>query len=194
MYGTTTDAWALVQAAELVRDGDALLLAGLALLQDVRPDIAELDEVGLSAEELAELSTIGEALAELGSRIQSLTAQLPMGSVRLTHAEVADGSAEDLCRGIIDPQRVTLAARVLPVGAGWHMLAQALKSADTHAGWQRLAIEDLLAGFRGATSALVDRVLAAAELHPDAELADCDEWDIARLAAALEEHAPVEER
>jgi hypothetical protein len=194
MYGAASEAWALVQAAELVRDGDALLLSGLALLHDVRPDIDEYDEIGLTHDEMAELATLGEALAELAGRLQALTAQLPDGNVRLTHAEIAEGASEDLARGIIDPERVTLAARLLPAGSGWYTLAQALRNADTHAAWKQLTIDELLGGFRGATSTLVQRVLSAAELPAETELSCCDEWDVARLAAALEEHAPVEDR
>lgn len=194
MHGTSAEAWALVQAAELVRAGDALLLSGLALLHEVGPDLDEYDEIVLGADDVAEVMRIGDELAELAGQLQALTEQLPETGVHVTQADVADGAAEDLRHGIIDPRRLTLAARVLPAGSGWHVLAEALRSADTHAGWEQLTLDDLLGRFRGATSTLVQQVLGSADLPAEAELARCDEWDVERLAEALEQHAPVEDR
>ena len=194
MPGTSSEAWTLLQAAELVRTGDALLLSGLALLHEVGPDLDEYDEVVLTAGELAEVVRIGDELAELAARLQTLTEQLPDGDVHVTHADLAEGAADELRHGIIDPLRVALAARVLPAGSGWHTLAQALRSADTHAAWGQLTLDELLGRFRGATSTLVQRVLSVAELSAETELSACDEWDVERLAEALEQHAPVEDR
>ncbi len=194
MNGTSSEAWALVQAAELVRASDALLLSALALLHEVGPDLGEYDEVVLREDELAEIVRIGDELAELAGQLQALTEQLPRGDLQLTQADVADGAAEDLRHGIIDPMRATLAARVLPARGGWQTLAEALRSADTHAAWERLTLDDLLGHFRGATSTLVQQVLSAADLPAETRLSTCDEWDVERLAEALDQHAPVEDR
>lgn len=189
----SSEAWALVQAAELVRAGDVLLLSALTHLHGVDADVEEGEAIVLGAEEVAEIAALGDALGELAGQLQTLTSLLPSGGLAVTHDDVAAGAAEDLEHGIIDPLRVALAARVLGVGAGWHALAHGLRAADTHGAWGRMTIDDVLGHFRGASEELVQNVLASAGLSSGAELANCEDWEIARLAGALEEHAPVED-
>ncbi|HYV14751.1 MAG TPA: hypothetical protein VE972_01875 [Conexibacter sp.] len=184
--------WSLLQIAELLRTGDDLLLPRLAALHAVTPELANGDEIAVAADEAAELRMLAEALAEVAGRLQTLIEDVPDGELGVAYGEVAAGAAEDLGRGIIDPARALLAARVLDVATGWRALAHALRNADTHAAWERTTIAGLLGRFRGVDERTLRRVLAAAEIDADAAFAACDEHATARLAAALEEHAPAE--
>ena len=186
--------WSLLQIAELLRTGDDLLLPRLAALHAVTPELDEDDDVTIAANEAAALRALAESLAEVAGRLQTLIEDVPDGEVEIDYDEVAAGAAEDLGLGIIDPERALLAARVLDVGTGWRALAHALRHADTHAAWERTTIGGLLARFRGADERMLRRVLAVAEVDPGAVFATCDEYTTARLASALEEHAPVEDR
>jgi hypothetical protein len=186
--------WSLLQIAELLRTGDDLLLPRLAALHAVTPELGDGEEVTIAADEAAELRALAEALAEVAGRLQTLIDDVPDGEVGVVYEEVAAGAAEDLGHGIIDPARALLAARVLDAGAGWRALARALRQADTHAAWGRTTIGGLLARFRGVDERMLRRVLAVAEVEPEAAFATCDASTTARLAAALEEHAPVRGR
>jgi hypothetical protein len=182
--------WSVLQIAELVRAADALLLDGLERLPGVTADLPEDADVVLPSADTAELRALGELLAELAGQLQTLTDELPDGAVDVDYHEIAEAAADDLARGIIDPARALLAARVLPVETGWRALARALRSTDTHAAWDATSAAELLRSFRGADERLVARVLAVARLAPETSFGACDESAMARLAAALEEHAP----
>jgi hypothetical protein len=186
------DGWSLLQLAELLRAGEQLLRAGVGALGEVTPDLPPGRTAVVSAAQTTELRELGEAVADLACRIQALTERLPQWDLELTIDGVSARAVEDLAGGIIDPARVLLAARVTPAGPGWRALARALRTGDAHGAWDGLAARDLLARFRGADEPLVQRVLAAAQLPPDEPLAAHDAQAVARLAAALEEHAPGE--
>ena len=186
--------WSLLQIAELLRTGDDLLLPRLAALHAVTPELADGDELTIAAEEATELRTLAEALAEVAGSLQTLVEDMPDGELGVAYGEVAAGAAEDLGRGIIDPARALLAARVLDAATGWRALALALRHADTHAAWEQTTVGGLLGRFRGVDERMLRRVLAVAEVDAEAAFATCDECTTARLAAALEEHAPVEDR
>jgi hypothetical protein len=186
--------WLLLQIAELLRTGDDLLLPRLAALHAVTPELGEDDAVVIAAHEAVALRALAESLAELAGRLQTLVEGVPGGEVEVVYDEVTAGAAEDLGHGIIDPERALLAARVLDVGIGWRALAHALRNADTHAAWDCTTVGGLLARFRGVDERMLRRVLAVAEVDAHAAFATCDEYTTARLASALEEHAPVEDR
>jgi hypothetical protein len=183
-------AWSLLQLTELLRAGDGLLRSGLQVLDGIEGELENGDAVVLSHCDLVGLRELGEALTELASRVQSLIDQLPREAVEVTAAALARGALEDLASGVIDPSRARLAARVAPVGPGWRALAHALRTTDAHAAWDDVAAEELLGSFRGVERTLVRRVLAAARLPAGETFAAYGTPDVARLAAALEEHAP----
>jgi hypothetical protein len=187
------DGWPLLQLAELLRAAETLLRVGVRTLDEVGPDLPPRRTVVVPAARTSELRELGEALAELAGRVQTLTERLPARDIALNADGVSACAAEDLASGIIDPVRALLAARVTAVGPGWRALARALRTGDAHAAWDRLAARDLLVRFRGADERLVRRVLAVAQLPPEEPLAAHDAPAVARLAAALEEHAPGED-
>jgi hypothetical protein len=186
--------WPVLQIAELVRAADALLLDGLARLPGITAELPEDADVVLASTDSAELRALGELLAELAGHLQTLTEGLPEGDVDVVYHDVADAAADDLASGIIDPARALLAARVLPIETGWPALAKALRSTDTHAAWDGTSVGELLRTFRGADEQLVVRVLTVAELAPETPFDAFDACAVARLAAALEEHAPRAKR
>lgn len=183
--------WQLVQLAELLRTieehGDIALRALRGLDTDLDEDAVltvpcpELDDVRAVVVEIAQLAERAEQIAELLARDDD---------VEIAYSEVADAAAADLAAGILDGERARLAFRLLPAATGWRVLADALRSADVHGAWEDVTIADALGAFRGATREQVEQVAATAGLTPATEIATCGPGEIARLAAALDEHAP----
>ncbi len=184
-------AWSLLQAAELLRACDRLVLPALATLHGIDADRLVQEDRTLSADDVSALRRTGEQLYDLVERLHLLLERLPDEAVEITHADVARAARDDLAEGVVDAARLLLAAHVLHVGQGWRALARSLRTADVHGAWECLTAGELLERFHGADAALVARALAAAELPAETPLARCDGAQLARLAAALEEHAPA---
>lgn len=186
-----SDAWAVVQLAELVLASEDGLLAALRTLSlDARasmPDDGAWVLTGADAEALRTLLTEHSDRAE---RLRLLAEHLPESGVSATYGDVRDGAATALADGILDPVDVRLAASVLGLAAGWKALADALASTDVRCAWTHLRTDDLLRAFRGADADVVARVLAQAEVRAEECWASLDDEAISRLAATLRHYAP----
>lgn len=195
MSETTADAgtagWTLVQLAELVRRAEELLLDGITLVgPQVHADMAADTTIALSADEVRHVGAALSEGVELAEQLELLTARLPDGPVDADHDAVCEAAAADLARGIVDPRRALVAARVLDVERGWPALADSLTAGDVVAAWGDLTVERLLGRFRGADPHAVERVAAEAGLvEPDAPFSTCSPGRLAALAEALRAHA-----
>lgn len=182
--------WTLVQVAELVRRAEELMLDGLTLAgphmhADMPPDAA----LELSATDVHRvISALAEAI-EIGEHLEMLAATVPHGPVEADYEAVRDAAAADLARGIVDPRRVLLAARLLAVEHGWPALATALASGDAADTWGTLTVEALLARFRGADRETVRELAAEAGLGADARFAEVSPERLAALSDGLRRHA-----
>jgi hypothetical protein len=193
--GTVSDAdegrggWQLVQIAELLARIEQLGGRALRMLGEVDGDLAEDVFLTFSPDQLADLSALVLDAAQLAERLQTLGEALPTDEVEVSYPDVAAAAARDLAAGIIDVERVRLAARLLERGAGWRALAEGLEHADSHTAWEDATLADLLSGFRGVSEEDVRAIAADAWLTADAEIASCDPVAVVRLAASLEQYA-----
>jgi hypothetical protein len=184
-----SSSWLALQIAEQLRALDAVSAGAVKIVQGLDPDTVLELEPRLASDDVDELQVLCELLAELAGQVCQLAQRLPEGDIDVDGDELASSAAGDLEDGIIDPIRVRLAARMLPVGTGWLALATALRSCDTHTTWEDLSVGELLGSFRDATDVGVISILAAADLPARLEFASCDEHDLLRLASVLEQHA-----
>jgi hypothetical protein len=182
--------WTLVQLSELVRRAEELLLDGITL-------VGPHAHAGMPADSAIELSgaavrRVAASLSEgveIAERLELLSARLPDAELVATYDGIRDAAAADLAEGIVDPQRVQLAARMLDVAHGWRALAASLAAGDVVSAWGELTVEHLLARFRGADLDVVAQVLEEAGLERDARFATCPPEQLAALAAGLRRHA-----
>lgn len=184
------DAWRLVQVAELLRRSHRMHEQALVELDriEIASELACDAAVTLSDVATGALEAYGDAIADLATQLRLLTADLPTGTVEIAPGDAAREAAADLASGIFDEARAVLAARVLSVADGWPALADALRSADAHWGWEVTSIAALIGAFRGARDVDVAHVVVDAGVAPDALFALCTPEQIERLAAALEQH------
>jgi hypothetical protein len=183
--------WNALQAAEGLRAIERMLADATILVEELEPESIGEREPRISSGEVAALKRQCESLAELSSQVLQTAEHLPDGELTIDGEELCESAAKDLREGIIDPERVRLAARVLPAAVGWRALAHSLRSGDTHASWDDLPVDELLESFRDATRPAVMRVLEAAGVPEGLDFASCGDEDLSRLAAVLEEHAPT---
>jgi hypothetical protein len=178
--------WTLVQLSELVRRAEELLLDGITLL-------GPQAHAGMSADATIELAPlalqrVAAALSEgveIAEQLELLAARLPTDALQAPYDAVRDAAAADVASGIVDPQRLLLAARVLDVPHGWPALAASLTAGDVVSTWGGLTVEALLGRFRGADPRVVAEVVATAGLESGARFADCPAERLAALAEGL---------
>lgn len=188
MTASASPAWALVQLAELVRRAEQLHLAALHVLpSEAGAEIPESAIVTVSVAEVDGLAAFASEAAEIAEHVRHLAQALPDGEVRIAYPDVHEAAAAELAQGILDPERVLVAARVLDVATGWPALAEALRVVDIPAGWSGWAPRGMLSAFRGADGQLVARALALAEIPPETGFADCAAEQLGRLADAIDE-------
>jgi hypothetical protein len=186
----TSDAWAVVQIAELARTSEELLLRTLDTLDvDVRAAMPEDAAWTLSGADAEELRALLIEHGEIAERLQVLAEQLPEHGVTGTYDDVRDGAAAALADGILDPATVAMTATALDARTGWIALADALVSTDTQSAWTQLSSHELLSSFRRADTRLVARVLEDAAVEPDACWPDLTADTTRRLATTLRTYA-----
>lgn len=182
--------WTLVQLSELVRRVEELLLDGITLagphVHAGMPPDASLELTATDVRRV--VSALAEGI-EIAEHLDLLAARLPDGPLDVDYAAVRDAAAADLARGIVDPRRALLAARLLDVEHGWPALATALASGDATDTWLSLTVEELLLRFRGADRDQVAELLAEAGLGADARFAQTPPEQLAALADCLQRRA-----
>jgi hypothetical protein len=178
--------WTLVQLSEMVRRVEELLLDGITLagphLHAGMPPDATLELTATDVRRV--VSALAEGV-EIAEHLELLATHLPDGPIEVDYAAVRDAAAADLARGIVDPRRALLAARLLDVEHGWPALATALASGDAADTWQSLTVEELLLRFRGADREAVSALVAEAGLAPAARFAETPAQELAALAQCL---------
>lgn len=185
-----SDAWAVVQLAELVLASEDGLLATLRTLSvDARASMPEDGAWVLTGADAEELRTLLAEHGDRAERLRLLVERLPESGVSATYDDVREGAAATLADGILDPVDVQLAARALDRSTGWIALADALVSTDVRCAWAELHLDDLLRAFRHADADVVTRVLVQARVSGDACWATLDDETTRRLAATLRQHA-----
>jgi hypothetical protein len=183
---TTTTAWICVQVADLLRSTEELVLDALTVLgSEVHAGMKQDAQVVLTDNALGELTSRLADIAEAGERLRGLAERLPQERSSISYDEARAGAAADLAEGIVEPQAVLLAARVLDVQTGWTALAEALLSADVRFAWDSITASELLGRFRGADPQVVQGVIAEAGVSPEASLADPPDDQVACLASAV---------
>ncbi|HMJ95779.1 MAG TPA: hypothetical protein VK486_07995, partial [Thermoleophilaceae bacterium] len=124
-------AWRLVQIGELVRRAEQLHLGTMRLLPpEARSDIPEGAAATMTAAELEQLAATAAEGAEVADQVRDLAQGLPDEDTVIHHEDVRDAAAADLGAGMLDPERVLIAARVLDVATGWPALADGLRTVD----------------------------------------------------------------
>lgn len=187
--GAGVAGWTLVQLSELARRVEQLLLDGITLAgPHLHADMPAGAALRLTATDVHRVvASLAEGV-EIGEQLELLASRLPDGPVDAGYDAVRDAAAADLARGIADPARVLVAARLLDVEHGWPALAACLRGADAVATWGRLGVEELLARFRGADRDIVLALAAEAGLEPAARFASCPPERLAALADGLQRH------
>jgi hypothetical protein len=181
-------AWQLVQIAELVRRAEELHLRAMNLLPpEARADIPERAVATMPAVEIEQLATAAAEGAEIAEQIRQLAQSLPDEDVEIAYEDVREAAAVDLARGMLDAERVLVAARVLDVASGWPALAETLRIVDIRDSWTDWTPRRMLSAFRGAGRQLVTLALQLADIPPETAYADCTAEQLARLADAIDE-------
>lgn len=181
-------AWRIVQIAELVRRAEQLHLAVMHVLPpEASAEISESAGTTMTAAEIEEIRSHAGEAAEIAEQIRQLAQSLPGEDVEIGYEDVREAAAADLAHGVLDPERVLVAARVLDVRIGWPALAEGLRAVDIRESWTGWAPRGMLSSFRGAGRQLVDRALELAGIPPETAYADCAPEQLARLAQAIEE-------
>ncbi len=182
--------WTLIQLAEMVRRVEELLLDGLTLagphLHAGMPPDAALE---LTATDVRRVVTALAEGIEIAEHLELIATSVPDGPLEVGYEAVRDAAAADLARGIVDPRRALLAARLLDVEHGWPALAAALGSGDAVDTWGSLTVEELLVRFRGADREVARRLVADAGLTRDARFSTASPERLAALADGLRRHA-----
>lgn len=113
-----SDAWQVVQIAELVRGGEDLLLRALRVLDPgACAGMPEDDGWVLSGSGADELRTLLVEHGEIAERLRVLAERLPEEGVVATYADVRDGAAAAVAEGILDVSALLMAAAALDVRA-----------------------------------------------------------------------------
>lgn len=185
-----SDAWAVVQLAELVVASEDGLLAALRTLDiDARASMPDDGAWVLTGSDAEALRTLLVEHSDRAERLRLLAEQIPESGVTATYSDVRGGAAAAMADGILDPAGVQLAASALDRSAGWIALADALVSTDVRCGWTELRAADLLRAFRDTNPDVVAHALAVARVSADERWATLDAEATRRLAATLRQHA-----
>lgn len=173
--------------AELVRRAEQLHLAVLHVLpSEASAEISEGATATMAAAEVEEIAShVGEA-AEIAEQIRQLAHGLPDGDVEIVYEDVREAAAAALAHGVLDPERVLLAARVLDVRTGWPALAEGLRAVDIRESWTGWTPRGMLSAFRGAGRQMVGRALELAGIPSDTAYADCTPEQLERLAQGID--------
>lgn len=181
-------AWRLVEIAELVRRGEQLHLSAMSLLpSEVRAEMPEGTDTAIPAADIEQLASIAVESVEIAEQVCQLAQPLPDEDAVILYEDVREAAAADLAQGMLDHERVLVAARVLDVRAGWPALAEALRVVDIRDSWVHATPRRTLSAFRGAGRQLVTRALQLAGLSSEVAYADCTPEQLARLARAIDE-------
>jgi hypothetical protein len=181
-------AWQLVQIAELVRRAEELHLRAMNVLPpEARAEISEGAVATMPAVEIERLATAAAEGAEIAEQIRQLAQSLPDEDVEIAYEDVQEAAAADLARGMLDAERVLVAARVLDVATGWPALAETLRVVDIRDSWTDWTPRRMLSAFRGAGRQLVTLALQLADIPPETAYADCTAEQLARLADSIDE-------
>lgn len=188
MTGHASPAWRLVQIAELVRRAEELHLRAMNLLPpEARAEIPEGAAATMPAAEIEQLATTAAEGTEIAEQIRQLAQALADEDVEIAYEDVREAAAADLARGMLDADRVLVAARVLDVATGWPALAETLLAIDIRDSWTGWTPRRMLSAFRGAGRQLVSLALQLADVPPETAYADCTAEQVARLADAIDE-------
>lgn len=181
-----SEAWAVVQLAELVRTCEELLLRVLDRLDvDVRAAMPEDAGWVLSGEDVEQLRVLLVEHGEIAERLAMCVERLPSDGVVAAYADVREGAAARLAEGILDAAGVVLAASALDVPVGWVALAEALERTDVRGAWDKLGVGALLGSFRRADPGLVSQTLLAAGVEDAVVWPELSAEATRRLAVAL---------
>jgi len=176
---TSTPAWTLLQALELLRRIEEHVSADFTFHETGSEPIVT------SATAIAGLKQTAAELADEVTQLEHLVERLPDTEIRVTPADVQAGASRQLAGGIMDVRTVRLAASALPLTSGWPALANALKDTDAHLCWGETTLGELLGRFRGAQPETIDRVLQQAQVDASTQWAQLAPQTVARLAEAL---------
>lgn len=160
MTDQTAAAWRLVEIAELVRRGEQLHLSAMSLLPaEVRAEMPKETDTTMPAVDIEQLASIAVESVEIAEQVRQLAQSLPDEDVAIVYEDVREAAAADLEQGVLDHERVLVAARVLEVRNGWPALAEALRVVDIRDSWTHATPCRTLSAFRGAGRQLVSRAL-----------------------------------
>lgn len=188
MTDQAAPAWRLVEIAELVRRGERLHLGAMRLLpSEVRAEMPEGADATVPAADVEELAGIAAESLEIAEQVRQLAQSLPDEDIEVVYADVREAAATDLAQGMLDHERVLLAARVLDVRSGWPALAEALRVVDIRDSWTHAMPRRTLSAFRRAGRQVVSRALQLAGLSAEATYADCTPEQLANLARAIDD-------
>lgn len=188
-----SDAWQVVQIAELARADEDLLVRVLRVLDPAAcAGMREDDGWVLSGSETEELRSLLVEHGEIAERLQRLAERLPEQGIVATYSNVRAGAAATVANGTLDLSLLLMAVSTLDVRAGWIALADALASTDVREAWE-LTMVDLLSAFRAVDPGLVSRVLAYAAVDPETYWSELSADQTRRLAAALRSFAEQSE-
>jgi len=188
MTPATSPAWGLVQIAELVRRAEQTHLAVMRLLPgEARADLPEHASASMTGAAIQELQDLVAEGAEIVEQVGDLARSLPAEDVAITYEEVRSAAAADLAEGILDAERVLVAARVLDTEIGWPALAEGMRAVDIRESWTGSTPCATLCAFRGADRPVVKRALRLAEIPWEAGYHDCTADQLARLADVIDE-------
>jgi hypothetical protein len=182
--------WELVQIGEIVRVVEDLVLSALTTLgPSVHAGIAEGEDIVLGDTAVVEVLDALDEIADLADRLRILAGDFPRRALCLSYPDARDGAVAELStRGIHDPRRLLVAARLLDTTTGWPSLADALTRNDMHESLGDLTLAELLGAFRGARSHLIRRSAEHAGLSPDQPVSSCSPEKLAQVAFVLGAH------
>jgi hypothetical protein len=180
LHGMACYLQALAHEVEVALDGFAprRINAGA----DVVVSRDQLDRVTNSVALIRDLAEITETVDAMVQRQETAAA--------FSAREVVAAAAMAIREGTADPQTVILSSSLLLPSIGLPALADGIGGdPDVVARWGDMRIRDLLIGFRGADAALVRRICAATQVHPDVEVKGLDGRKLERFTRVLREVA-----
>ncbi len=180
--------WRLVEIAELVRRHQQLQMEALELLpSEACAEMPQGTDTEMFAADIERLTSIANESADIAEQVRHLAQSLPDEEVEIVYGDVCEAAAADLTDGMLDHERVLVAARVLDVRRGWPALAEGLRVVDIRDSWASATPRRTLSAFRGAGRALVSRALQAGGISSDAAYIDCAPEQLSSLADAIDE-------